>query len=94
MPTSGSAFLFHRSGSKELSLCKVIRKESHVSFDPLAEKDSTVLTIPVYEDSFMTVASLHPGIGYRSFPINSAIKQAVEYLYWKYPRRFRKRKAA
>ena len=90
----GTASRRNKFYKKELSLCKVIKGMSKVSFEPITEQDSTCLTFPVYQDCFMTVASLHPGIGYRAFPINSAIKQAVEYLYWKYPRRFRKKKAA
>jgi Fe-S-cluster containining protein len=90
----GIALRRNKFNKKELSLCKVIKGMSKVSIELIAEEDSTFPTFPVYQDSFMGVASLHPGIGYQAFPINSAIKQAVEYLYWKYPRRFRRKKAA
>ena len=90
----GIAYRRNKSNEKELSLCKVI-KERHSEFRaPRTPKEGKAIDTPVYQDCFITVASLHPGLGYRSFLINSAIKQAVEYLYWKYPRRFRKRKAA
>lgn len=90
----GIAYRRNKSNEKELSLCKVI-KERHREFcDLRAPEECKAIDTPVYQDCFMTVASLHPGLGYRSFPINSAIKQAVEYLFWKYPRRYRKRKAA
>jgi uncharacterized protein len=90
----GIACRRNKFDKKEISLCKVIKEVSDVSFDLIAEEGSIFCNMPVYQDSFMAVASLHPGIGYRGFPINSAIKQAIEYLYWKYPRRFRKRRAA
>jgi Fe-S-cluster containining protein len=90
----GIAFRRNKLNKKELSLCKVIKEIRGVSFDLMAGEDSGALNAPVYQDSFMAVASLHPGIGYQMFPINSAIKRAVEYLYGQYPRNFRKRKAA
>ena len=90
----GIALRRNKFNKKEISLCKVIKEVSDVSFDLIAEEGSIFCNIPVYQDRFMAVASLHPGIGYQAFPINSAIKRAVEYLYCKYPSRFHKRKAA
>ena len=52
------------------------------------------LRIPVYQESFMRIAAMNPAIGFKRYPINLAIKEALEYLYWRRPRRVRMSKAS
>jgi hypothetical protein len=40
------------------------------------------MKIVVYQEAFMRIASIDPGMGYRLLPINQAIKGALEHLYW------------
>jgi hypothetical protein len=44
---------------------------------------SETLDAPVYQESFMRIALLDPGIGYRCLPINGALREALERFYWK-----------
>jgi Fe-S-cluster containining protein len=48
------------------------------------------LSFPVFQDFFMQVASQDPHLGYRMMPINQALREALEYLYWKRPRQIPK----
>ena len=43
------------------------------------------LDLPVYQDAFMRLSSLQPGTGSRRLPINRALREAIEALYWKWP---------
>jgi hypothetical protein len=47
---------------------------------------SAGIKVPIYQEAFMRIASLHPGMGYRRLPINQALKEALEYLYWIKPK--------
>jgi hypothetical protein len=44
------------------------------------------LKCPVYQEAFMGIASMNPGLGYRMLPINQALKGAIEHLYWMSPK--------
>jgi hypothetical protein len=52
------------------------------------------MNIPVYQESFMRIAVLNPGIGFKRLPINIAIKEALEYIYWRRPKKFKIAKAS
>lgn len=52
------------------------------------------LDIPVYQDSFMRIASMDPYKGYRRHPINVAIKGALGHLCWSRPGQLKRIKAA
>ncbi|MBN1356714.1 YkgJ family cysteine cluster protein [bacterium] len=44
--------------------------------------------VPLYRSYFFRVASLKPDIGFKPLPINRALKLALNYYYWKKPKRF------
>ena len=74
--------------------CKVMRERTPgISVNGAGETPKGV-GAPVYQDSFMRLASLHPGLGYRRLPINTAIKEALAYFYFRRPKKFTFRKAA
>jgi len=70
----------------ELCPCRIIRETepSSVRRAEIAIREG--LELPVYQETFMHIASLDPGTGYRMLPVNRAIKEALEYLYWIRPR--------
>jgi len=39
--------------------------------------------IPIYQDTFMRIAALEPGTGFLRYPVNQAIRKALERFYWK-----------
>lgn len=83
-------------GRLEFSTCKII-KEHCPDAVTIADRCmsagpplSQVAHIPVYQDMFMRVAGIDPGRGFRRYPVNQAIKNALELFYWKRTRPLRK----
>ncbi|HDM08989.1 MAG TPA: YkgJ family cysteine cluster protein [Desulfobacteraceae bacterium] len=81
----GFATRRNKRGDPELCSCKIIKKTDPASIKRAHMALRQGLTLPIYQDAFFTVASLDPARGYRRFPINLAIKEALEYLYWASP---------
>ena len=72
-------------GNREMCLCRVIKANNTEAVKRLEYKDP-ISVEPVYQDSFMRVAALNPDLGFKLFPINIAIQNALAYLFWKHPR--------
>ncbi len=81
-------------GKLEHCLCRIARKKYPENFSLETVKTIRGLHFPVYQDYFMRVASLHPGLGYRLLPVNTALREALAYLYLKRPTTWTSRKAA
>jgi Fe-S-cluster containining protein len=82
----GFAAQRNKFGEEVLCLCGVVKKGAPAK-SIAAQTASHQIHAPVFQDSFMRIASLHPGLGPRLLPINMALKQSLEYLFWKHPRR-------
>ncbi|MBN1831754.1 MAG: YkgJ family cysteine cluster protein [Deltaproteobacteria bacterium] len=89
----GFAVRRNKFGQKELCLCKVAKKTEPAK-STAAETDADLTHVPDFHEAFMKISSLSPEIGTPLIPINTAIKQSLEYLYWKRPRRRKMRRAA
>ena len=75
----------HKYDQIELSTCSTIREKFP---EACARADIGIaagMSFPVFQEAFMRVASLDASLGNRVFPINRAIREALEYLYWKKP---------
>jgi Fe-S-cluster containining protein len=79
----GFAFRRNKFGNLELSTCKIIRERTPEAVHRAEIGIYVGLDVPVYQDSFMRIASMDSGIGYRRLSINLALKEALERLYWK-----------
>ncbi len=79
----GFALRRNKFGDLELSTCKIIKQRTPEAVHRAEIGISEGLDVPVYQDSFMRIASMDSGIGYRRLPINLALKEALERLYWK-----------
>lgn len=90
----GFAARKNRQGEKEFSTCKRIRELSPEGIRRGEIGISAGLRIPVFQESFMRIASLNPAIGFKPLPINIAIKEAIEYLYWRRPGKEKMAKAS
>jgi len=73
----------NKRGERELCLCRVFREGNPAAPGSLEGKEIRAMVLPVYQDSFMRIATLDPGLGTRLFPINEALRQALEDLLWK-----------
>ena len=89
----GFAAQRNKKGEKELCLCRVAKKAESAKSNA-TEADTYLPLAPVFHDAFMRIASLHPELGPRLLPINMALKQSLEYIYWKHPGRRTMRRAA
>jgi Fe-S-cluster containining protein len=76
-------------GTLEFSTCRII-KEKYPDAVLVANRCmsagaplSQVAEMPVYQDMFMRIAGIEPGTGFRNYPVNQAIKKALELFYWK-----------
>lgn len=77
----------------ELMPCRVVRESTPSEVNRAEMALSQGLSLPVYQDAFMRVSYIKPNIGSRRLPINQALKEAIETLYWSRPakgQRFRK----
>ncbi|MBN1849691.1 MAG: YkgJ family cysteine cluster protein [Deltaproteobacteria bacterium] len=75
----------NKLGRIEFSACRIIKGQYPGDVQRAEMGLAAGLKVPVYQDAFMRIASLDPGMGYRRLPINQAIKGALEYLYWMHP---------
>jgi len=90
----GFACRRNRLGELEFCPCSLIKGQNPEGWERAVDLVAKGVDLSVYQDLHMRLASLHPGLGYRNLPVNLAIKQAIEYLFWKKPIRHRARKAA
>jgi len=79
----GFAFRRNKLGNLEFSACKVMKERPPEAVHEVESGISETLDAPVYQESFMRIASLDPGIGYRCLPINGALREALERFCWK-----------
>lgn len=90
----GFAARRNREGDLEFCTCRHIRETSPDSVQRAHIGVSSGLRIPVFQESFMRIATLNPSIGFQLRPINFAIKEAIEYLYWRRPGKEKMAKAS
>jgi Fe-S-cluster containining protein len=90
----GFASRRNKLGVLELSHCKPIKEAFPTLLHRALIRMSEGLNTPVYQDSFMHIASIRSDLGYRRLPVNLALKSAMEYLYWKDPKALEERIAS
>ena len=83
----GFAARKNKFGEAEPSWCRVIKEKNPEILKKLEGEGSYLVSAPIYQDSFMRIASLHPGLGYRLLPINVALRDALDYLGFRRPGR-------
>jgi len=79
----GFAGRYNKSEELEFSTCKKIRAQDPQKVSAAQELIRAGLNVPVFQSSFIRLACLQPGLGFQRFPINQALKKALEYCYWK-----------
>lgn len=90
----GFASRKNRHGDLEFSTCRRIRETFPESVQRAQIGVSSGLRVPVFQDSFMRIAAMNPAIGFHQRPINLAIKEAIEYIYWRRPGKEKMAKAS
>jgi uncharacterized protein len=78
----GFASRRNRSGDLELMTCRIIREQFHEDVANAGADLFHGAKPPVYQDAFMRISSMKPGMGTRRLPINRAIKEVIESYFW------------
>ena len=79
----GFAGRYSKSQKPEFSTCKKIKAQDPEKVSAAQELIRAGLNMPIYQSSFIRLASLQPGLGFQRLPVNRALKRALEYCYWK-----------
>ncbi|MCJ7771733.1 MAG: hypothetical protein MUP22_01210, partial [Desulfobacterales bacterium] len=78
----------------EFTPCKVLKqKQPHLAQRAHIAISNGIMP-PLYQESALRVASVLPSMGFRRFPINRAIWEALAYFQWKRPVKPRRKKVA
>lgn len=83
-----------KSGDPELIPCAVMKEASPHAVARAEMGCRSGLDVPNAQDEQMRIASIDPGLGGRRLPINRAIREALEHLYWRRPQGRRYAKAS
>ncbi len=71
----------------EIAPCRFLKEGNPEPYERVQAAIDGDLDAPIYTDYAMRVSCLDPGLGRPVLPINAAIRQALEHVYWKrYPR--------
>lgn len=89
----GFASRRNKSGQIELMACRIVGESTPAEVRRAEIALSQGLPLPVYQDAFMRISYIKPNIGSRRLPINKALKEAIETIFWSRPvkgQRFRR----
>jgi Fe-S-cluster containining protein len=78
----GFASRKNKFNKPEFSPCRIIKSADPDGVKRAEKAVSEGMKTPVYQEAFMRIASINPGMGFRILPINQALKGALEHLYW------------
>lgn len=81
-------------GRAEFSPCRVLKDTSPSAVRRALIGVASGLDVPVYQEYHMRVATVDPSLGFRRLPMNTAIKEALEFLHWRKPKKRPFRRAA
>jgi len=70
----------NKYGKKELVTCQIIKEESAANFQKAVEKIDAGAEIPVMSQFYMRLHAIDFELAREFFPINEAIKRAIEII--------------
>lgn len=70
----------NKYGEKELVTCQVIKKEQKANYEAAAGRISTGVEVPVMSQYYMRLHAIDFELTREFFPINEAIKRAIEVI--------------
>jgi uncharacterized protein len=74
----GYSARINKYGKKELITCQVIKTEQQSAFNSASEKITGEMEIPVMNQYYMRLHAIDPDLARDFYPINQAIKKAIE----------------
>ncbi len=81
----GYAARRNKYGKLELSFCKVMQNSRSEDQRSISANTMESFNPPIYQTAFLRIACLEPSMGFRLQPINNALREAMEYIYWHRP---------
>jgi Fe-S-cluster containining protein len=79
----GFSAVINKNGDKELTVCKVIKNSRNELIQEIRDKIINEESLPVYSAYTQRLMGIDPYLGQNRFPINLAIKKAVELIGFK-----------
>ncbi|MFO7882154.1 MAG: YkgJ family cysteine cluster protein [Kosmotogaceae bacterium] len=79
----GFSAVINRNGDRELTVCKVIKDSRNELIQEIRHKIKDKEDLPVYSEYTQKLMGINPYLGQNRFPINLAIKKAVELVGFK-----------
>ena len=70
----------NKYGKRELVSCRIIKTEQSKQFEVAAEEVMEGGLVPVMNHYYMQLFAIDPDLGRDFYPINEAIKRAIEYV--------------
>jgi uncharacterized protein len=71
----------NKYGNRELVTCQIIKTEQNAAYDVAVEKIATKSAeVPVMSEYYMQLHAIDPDMAREFFPINQAIKRAIEVI--------------
>lgn len=71
----------NKYSQKELVTCQIIKTEQSVAYETAARKiENGELAVPVMNEFYMQLRSVDPDLGQEFYPINLAIRKAIEQV--------------
>ena len=79
----GFSAIIDKYGKKELSVCKIIRKSRNELIQEIRNKIEDSDDLPVFSEYTQRLMGINPYLGQNRYPINVAIKKAIELIGYK-----------
>ncbi len=76
----GYSAVINRNGNRELTICKLIRNSRNDLIQEVRNKIRNENDLPVYSEYTQRLMGINPYLGQNRFPINLAIKKAIEFV--------------
>lgn len=83
----GFSARLRKDGAREAQVCRIVRQrdpEDVSRFEALCRN----ATVPDMASCFMRIAGLDPQRGYRLMPFHDALRETIDYFYWRKNRYF------
>lgn len=76
----GYSAVINRNGNRELTICKLIKNSRNDLIQEVRDKIRSENDLPVYSEYTQRLMGINPYLGHNRFPINLALKKAIEFV--------------
>ncbi len=76
----GFSAMISKSGVRQIVTCTTMKNLDREKFDSISNDIQSRLTVPIMRDYYLKLYSIDSNLTMKYYPINTAIKNAVEYV--------------